>query len=754
MKPAFVINQGENFVTLRATTDRPAEIREALATRDVQHVFKGDQNQAWDAVLANHCLNRAVGEDGTDLTFFVQDEKLGTADARLARLWRALGRRYVLTEDYYRGRAGAVWEHQDSSYGLFFTEAVAPEQFARAGVHLHRAAELWEKHAAAALEDPGFVEGLAALGVTYPRDGRPARADAATRLGAAVAPEVLGGFFTEHPTAGMFYALTKTDGLYGVVPVETEDVSLSSVPAGEPELREAGRRLLLRSARGAMRLAGSAVQRRGIKTRARQLGEWAGELLAANPAASVADFQIALGQRLTAEIFPADKLALDRTSRFMQVPQEELGELRAPERTLHFFLDLALRHPREFTEAYNVALNRVGFGLQRMKYDSRTGEYAPPFFVELAPGGPGTPVYRYGIRLTGTDATTVTLSNATTETVVLETDRRIRSAYDLLAALHEGLPHAAELAVVGKAAPFAAELQRAPRGLGLPRQGSKYAPMVDHLVSGLRKHGVLAQPTGLLIRIGLNALDRLQAMGETPLRVPRFLEGPLGRRTTCQEVAGRWREVARQARDLLELLSGCCFGQHVHLVKAICLNARGQDWNARLAADVRLRNLVERLEPDSGVQAFRRSGVQADGEQPTTRLRSLGCDVPLAAVEAMERLTARREELLHARRELVEVKRAEAAGAGSRRLPPLEAEEALDAERQRIECQLLLLFAAYVRRLWQRAESLAYVNDRPYTLALYLLFGRDIFPPICRQVEFDVEYISPSVTDRLPVSCA
>ena len=30
MKPAAVINQGEHFVTLRVTTDRPAEIQEAL----------------------------------------------------------------------------------------------------------------------------------------------------------------------------------------------------------------------------------------------------------------------------------------------------------------------------------------------------------------------------------------------------------------------------------------------------------------------------------------------------------------------------------------------------------------------------------------------------------------------------------------------------------------------------------------------------------------------------------------------------
>ena len=84
MKPVTVINQGPGFVTLRATTDRPAEIQEALAEREIQQVFKGDQNQAWDAILANHCLARAVGESGAEITFFIQDERLGTSDSRLS----------------------------------------------------------------------------------------------------------------------------------------------------------------------------------------------------------------------------------------------------------------------------------------------------------------------------------------------------------------------------------------------------------------------------------------------------------------------------------------------------------------------------------------------------------------------------------------------------------------------------------------------------------------------------------------------
>lgn len=729
MKPAAVINGGDHFVTLRVTTDRPAEIQEALLARDVQHVFKGDQNQAWDAVLANHCLSRAVGDSGTEITFFIQDERLGTGDARLARYWRARDHRYVLTEDYYRGRAGAVWEHQDTSYGLFFTEAVSPEQFARAGVHLHRTAARWEQHAAAALEDREWLHALAELGVTLP--GAPAAipADRATRLGPAVNRETLEAFGREHPAAALYYAFTKTDGLYGVVPVENENVTLSSIPADEPELRSAGAWLLTHvAARGALRLAGSAAQRRGVKTRARRLAAWAREYLEASPQASITDFQSALGQWLTAEIFPADRLELDRTSEFAHLDPDSLPALRTPEATLHFFLDLALRHPEAFAEAYNDALNRVGFGLQRIKWDPRTGRYTPPFFVELAPGGTGTPVYRYGLQLEGLTAATVTLTNASAGDIVLESDRRVRSVYDLARVLFKQLPAAAAAGVVlvGKAAAFAAELQRSPRGLGLPRQGSKYAPMVDHLVSGLRERGVLAQPTGLLIRIGLNAMDRLAAMGEFPLRLPRFLESAFGTGATCREVAESWRSVAGDAAGLLELLAHARFGQHVHLVKLLCLNARGGDWHAALAGDPHLRDLAAALT------------AAPEGER---RLHELGRDLPSAVACCLERLTERREALLAERQARYVAAREHAAATGIRRVRPEVG--GLDQERARIEVQQLLLVAAYVRRLWQRAESLPYLNDRPYTLALYLLFGRDIFPPICREVEFDVEWISP-----------
>lgn len=732
MKPASVINRGANFVTLRATTDRPAEIQQALAARGVRHVFKGDQNQGWDAVLANHCLARAVGDGGAEITFFVQDERLGTSDARLARHWRQKGRTYVLTEDYYRGRAGAVWEHQDTSYGLFYTEAVSPEQFAHAGVHLHRAAELWEKHAAAILLDKDWLRAVGALGVTFPGHSE-ASADRATRLGPAVNEAALAEFFADHPASALYYAFTKTDGLYGLVPVENENVLLSSIPARHPELRAGGAWLLIHTAaRGALRLAGSAAHRRKVGERVRRLIEWSGAFLRSTPDASVADFQIALGGWLTERTFPADQTDLDRTSQFTRVTPEDLPRLREPADTLHFFLDLALRHPAEFTEAYNEALNQVGFGLQRVKWEARAGRFTPPFFVQFAPGGPGTPVYRYGLELSGVEATIITLANPTAGDIVLEADRRVCSVLDFCRALFEGLTVVEEISVVGKAAAFAAELQRAPRGLGLPRQGSKYTPMVDHLLAGLRQRGVLDQPTGLLIRIGLNTLDRLDAMGDLPLHLPRFLQDPLGGRASCREIARRWRAVAAEARELLDFLSRFPFGQYVHLVKAISLNASGRDWPTDHVAQAFQPAQPGALAPDPHLADLTRA--LEGSEQALALLGKLGRDVPTEAVACLERLTARREALLEARR----------AAAAAAPLPIRHSvePEAMQEERERVECQLLLLFAAYVRRLWQRAESLSYLNDRPYSLALYLLFGPEVFLPICREVEFDVEYLS------------
>jgi hypothetical protein len=724
MRSAEVINQGDQFVTVSKTAESGTEAARVLENQGIRRVFKGDQNQLWDAVLANQCLVRAFSDCLPEgISLFVQDEKLGTPDGRLRHYWRRDGRRFALTEDYHGRRSGAVWEHQDVTYGLFYTEPIDPESFAAAGFDLPRTSDLWARYGKEAAADSQFMDAMEALGVSL----RWERADGATRLGPTVDPATYAEFFRVRPDAALYYALTKSTGLYGIVPTVNDDITTSSIPAASKELVDLARWLLVRvAARGAMRAVADRARRSEVKARARRLARWTGEYLDGHPEASIADVQVALGEFLWRETAQAAVRGrpmppLDRTSRFMALDPEELHRLEARERSLYFFLDLALAHPAAFTAAYNEALNRVGFGLQRVKYEPATGRYSPPFFVEYAPGGEGTPVYRYSLELSGGEAMRVTLTNRQVGTIVLEAPHPVRSAAQLFRLLFDQLPAGGPVAVVGKAAPFAAELKRWPRTMALPRQGSKYAPMIDHLLAGLKGRGVLENTCGLVLRVGLNGLDALAEMGDRPHVLPRILEAALGRKTTCRELAARWGDTAARARARLQLLGRCRFGQHAQLARVMTLNARGSDLEAAAKNNPRLTRFLR--------------GVGADAaEEPAWA--EMGDDLPGEVVRVLETLLARRDALLARRR-----KEREHCSA-----------EVIRAWRV-VDCQILVLCAAYVRRLLQQAESLPYLNDRPYSLALWLLFGPDVFRCITSRAEFDFEFMCERVPQESACAC-
>jgi hypothetical protein len=719
---ASVINEGDCFVTLRRLAENAAEVDRCLRERGTRRVFKGDQNQFWDALVANECLRRAVVEGASEgLLFFVQDEKLGTPDVRFTALFRRQGRRYVLTEDYFGRRSGAVWEHQDSSYGLFYTEAVGPDQFAAAGIHLPRAAEAWARLLRRGGPPAPLLDGLEALGVSLRWD----RSDAATRLGPPAHPAILAEAFHRDPVAGFFYALTKSTGLYGIVPSANDDVTTSSIPVGDPELTSRFRWLLVHAAaRGAMRAAGTPAQRREVKRRARAVAEWAGRFLRAFPDASVAEFQAEFSRAFTTEIFGRVPMPLERTSHFTGLDAEDLYRLHNPADTLFFFLDLALRYPGEFAGAYNDALNRVGFGLQRVKFDPEAKRYLPPFFVEHAPAGEGTAVYRYSLELSGEDWSEVTLLHPKAGSISLTADRPVRSAADLFRALFQGLgpetqPNGgcARLSIVGKAAPFAAELARWPRAMALPEQGSKYSPLIDHLLAGLRQRGALERMDHLVLRIGLNALDRLESAGDQPVRLPKFVHGVLGRELPAAQLAREWRPAAAEARTTLAALARLEVGQHIPAMKLVAAAAAGRDVAAEAARDPKLARFLAR---------------------PATQdllphLSALGAEVPGSVASLLDDLLDRRASLLAERRQWRE-----------------QTPAAVRHELADLDTQVLVLYAALVRRLWQRAESLPYLNDRPYSLALYLLFGPSFFHTLVDGARFSCEYVVERERDLCP----
>jgi hypothetical protein len=716
VQDASVINEGRGFVTLRRAADGAAVARH-LEERGTRRVFKGDQNQFWDSLVANQCLRRAAGDSAADgILFFVQDEKLGTPDIRLTPFFRRLGSRYILTEDYFGRRSGAVWEHQDASYGLFYTEAVSPQQFAAAAVHLPRAAARWARLLRAGDPPAALLVALEALGVSL----RWERSDGATRLGPPVNAAVLSDAFRRDPVAGFFYAFTKSTGLYGIVPAANNDVTTSSIKVRDAELTGLFGWLLVHvAARGAMRAAGSRAHRRQVKERARAVAAWAFGYLQACPEASVAEFQAAFSRAFTTQIFADEPEPLERTSHFTGLDAEDQYRLHQPEETLYYFLDLALRHPAEFASAYNDALNRVGFGLQRVKYEPEGGRYLPPFFVEHAPGGEGAAVYRYSLELAGENWTEVTLLHPASGPIFIRAERPVRSAAELFRALFHGLG-AVRLSVVGKAAPFAAELARWPRAMALPEQGSKYSPMIDHLLTGLKDRGIVERVDHLILRIGLNALDRLETAGDAPVRLPRFLHGVLGNEAPATRLAREWRGAAAAAREALAALGGLEVGQHVPAMKVMAATASGRDLTAEAARDEKLARFLAR--PAVAVAL--------------PHLCRLGAELPAAVKTLVEQTLARREAALAERRALEEA-----------------APETLNQELAALDTCLLVLYAALVRRLWQRAESLPYLNDRPYSLALYLLFGPSLLQALVEDASFHFEYVVERQPDRCPGCC-
>jgi hypothetical protein len=363
----------------------------------------------------------------------------------------------------------------------------------------------------------------------------------------------------------------------------------------------------------------------------------------------------------------------------------------------------------------------MGYGLQRVKLEPETGRYLPPFYVEYDPEEDGR-TYRYAIELQGPEYTRLTLHNAQAGTLILESDRPVRSAHDLFRTLFSQLRSEHGIAVVGKAAPFAAELKRWPGAIGLPRQGSKYAPLIDHFIAGLRARGIVCRDCSLVVRIGLDALDRLEEEGDLRLRLPRFLHGLFGASVSCRTLALRWRRAVTEAERELDLLARCEVGQHVHLARLIAANGLGEPLAEAAAGDRVLARFLRRVAgPD--IQAWR-------------EWAAVGADVTAEVCHTLRELLGERDALL-----------------AKRRVLQAQTPREVAARLERLDGELLLLYAAHVRRLWQRAESLTYLNDRPYTLSLWLLFGPRLLRHLVDQACYDFEFVRERTPEPTPCGC-
>ncbi len=451
--------------------------------------YKGDQNLAWDAVPHAKALLSIVDSP----SFFIQDEKLGTADAKIDH-----ESKFELSTDYCGKITGAVWIHQDVSCGPFYALPTEPKELSKWG--------FYTKHV-----DDSFESVIKKFGIAHELED----------LGIRVRPGQL------------LRGITEGECYLGIVPTANEQKSISSYRLSDPELARAYLFLFLAAYRGALRA--SPRHRWGaVKLRARRVLGHLKDFLKAKKDTTISDLQTAFWEFAFCEFFSEQAPKITHATDIFS----ETGDIP------HIVLTTVLKNPEKFAESYNEALNRAHLPLKRLKLKS--GSMELPFFVACKVG---ESLVRWSMRATFGEKLTLKMfyrpeGARTVELPNPPTMAQIQQAIEPVFGCHT---------IIGKAGPLLAELSRPPLTITLPEQGSKYAPMVGHLTEELIKRGV-DYPRGRILRIGIQALNSLFSLGDIQIVLPSFLRCFWGGVRTARWISQNWMTEALSSKDMLDNL--------------------------------------------------------------------------------------------------------------------------------------------------------------------------------------------------------
>ncbi|HOU08173.1 MAG TPA: hypothetical protein PLX04_02625 [Caldisericia bacterium] len=451
--------------------------------------YKGDQNLSWDALLVAKALLDLAGS----ATFFIQDEKLGTADYKLE-----YNSKFALTTDYCGKLTGAVWIHQDTSSGPFYALPVEPYIYKRFGFSLKGAIDSYERVAKLF----GMEKELGDLGINL----RPGQ---------------------------MLRGLTEGERYVGIVPTTQDEKSISSYRLADDSLLERYYFMFLACYRGALQSV-SREKWPDVKVRAKKILGMTKDLLSSKPEATISDLQETFWRFGFSEFFNIAPPKIMRASEVFDVK----GEIN------HIVLLTLLRNTKAFVESYNEALNKTHLPLKRLKL--RDGVMELPYYIECEYEGR---LVRWHIRAHFGEKLILkmTYRNAEPKTMTISNPPSLDELKNGLVGLFGC--HT----LIGKAGPLLAELSRPPKVISLPEQGSKYAPMVGHLTKELQSRGI-NYPSGEFLRIGLRAIDTMELLGDEEIFLPPFLKAFWGEARAASWIARHWKEEATAAKEMLESL--------------------------------------------------------------------------------------------------------------------------------------------------------------------------------------------------------
>jgi hypothetical protein len=455
--------------------------------------YKGDQNMLWDALPYGFALQRM----GVNTTFFVVDEKLGTADNRK----KNENNDFMLTSDYCNKKSGAVWVHQDVSSGPFYSTPVEPKTWKRLGVHL----KYFDDKYLDVIEQFDLSKILASLGVKI-------------------------------KNTDFVQALTESEEYLGIVPTRFSQRSISSVPLS-PELLDKYWQLFLASFKGAMRVTPK-HRRKPILERARKLLFSFKSFIKDNGNKSVSDLQEFFWKQGWKVLFDQEAPPITRVSELFKISKSQMP---------HKVFLIALQNPVEFSESYNEALNLAKLPLKRIRFQNNSMEL--PFFVECKLEC-GTLVRWRILAIFSEDGIKLRLIypiKGLTKEITVPPNPTLEDVESSL------LTICSDITLIGKAGPLVTELTRPPRVLALLELGSKYSPMVFHLTRELQKRGIAIQP-GKILRLGIHALSALDMLGDIQINLPPFLSCFWGKSVSARRIAGDWWRCSLRAKELIQCM--------------------------------------------------------------------------------------------------------------------------------------------------------------------------------------------------------
>jgi len=580
--------------------------------------YKGDQNLAWDAIPIDMALLGKIPQ----ITFFLQDEKLGTADARIPHLSR-----FELTTDYCNKNTGAVWIHQDISLGPFYSLPFDSKIIKKLGFPLKHLDESYEK----VIEKFGLGSLLESLGI-------------------------------RHRPGQLIRSITEGENYIGIVPTTDEQKSISSYMLADTELLNAYLFMFLAAYRGALKSV-SCDKWTEVSNRARKFLDFIKSGF--KEGSSVSDLQELIWKFGFVEFFRIDPPIITRASDIFCIK----GDIP------HETLLVLLQNPEVFSKSYNEALNEAHLPLKRLSFKNNSMEL--PYFIECEYDGQ---LVRWRMRATFSEKIILKLSfkndNRTIELPKSPTIDDLAKGIEEQFGCHT---------IIGKAGPLLSELSRPPRTVALPEMGSKYAPMVGFLTKQLQNNGINF-PNGHLVRVGINALDCFDAIGDEEIILPPFLANIWGPKKTGYWIAKNWSFCAENSSRIENLTFDC--GQLLTLARYAL--AEFQSINLQDAKFKKLGN------------------VEGFSKPMTDELAS-----------KIEHLLVARDEILKERRSLK------------------SKFERID-DLKEIEKAIKLLMIGILKRHSQIA-SLFYLNRRPYSISFYLTFGSKIINAMTKSVRIREE---------------